>query len=162
MSLREGLANLARDTRSLAGGRAHRRTGARQYTNDSLIVALHAVATELQRTPGVAAYRARRSVRPTLPDAGTIVKRFGTWSNAVRAAGLEPNAKALSPHFGARAITDQEIVTALWRAASIVGHAPTIEQYTAHVGSPSTGTISNRFGSWNLALEAAFPTSVGH
>lgn len=55
-----------------------------RYSREDMIRELKLAAEELGRTPSVDDFKSRR------PTYSTYMSRFGTWSNAIRAAGLDP------------------------------------------------------------------------
>ena len=84
------------------------------------------------------------------PALTTVKYRFGSWNEAVEAAGFEP----------------RPFLTEEWRwsDAEILRHIqrlgdgdtpPTQEQFADDEAAPSPGTARNHFGSWNGAVEAA-------
>ncbi|MGA2930426.1 MAG: hypothetical protein ABSG43_31480, partial [Solirubrobacteraceae bacterium] len=146
-------------TPEVGGRRIHRGGAATAYSDEELLAPLRCLGAQLGKAPGVERYRALRRQQGGLPDAGTILKRFGTWSEAVQAAGFTPNNRPASPRMGARVITDEEIRRELWRVASIVGHAPSYAEYAALARRPSPGAIRLRCGGWTAALKAHFSSN---
>ncbi len=57
------------------------------YTDDLLLGVLRSLAAELGKTPTARELAARRDL-PALP---TYLSHFGSWSAALKMAGLEPN-----------------------------------------------------------------------
>lgn len=49
----------------------------------------------------------------------------------------------------------QDCIDALQEASDILRHSPTIDEYRSLDISPGTGTIVDRFGSWNNAKDDA-------
>jgi hypothetical protein len=143
-------------TPEVGGRRIHRGGVAIAYSDEELLAPLRCLGTQLGKAPGVERYRSFRREHGGVPDAGTILKRFGTWSAAVQAAGFTPNDRPASARMGARVISDEEIRCELWRVASIVGHAPSYSEYAALARRPSPGAIRLRHGGWTAALKAHF------
>ena len=81
---------------------------------------------------------------PTLqefPGGATIEQRFGSWNEALRAAGLPVNKPNKIP--------DEVLLDRLRAFYQEHGRSPT------YVEIPGATTILNRFGGWNQALRAA-------
>lgn len=73
-----------------------------------------------------------------------VQARFGSWPNALRAAGLRPHR---------RAWTREEIVAALRAWAGEHGRAPHHDEWQAGDREhPPASTVANLFGSWSAAL----------
>jgi hypothetical protein len=75
------------------------------------------------------------------PGGPTYEYRFGSWNAALRAAGLPIN----KPGF----VSNEEMIAALQNFYHKCGRSPTLDEF------PKAGTIEQRFGSWNKALESA-------
>jgi hypothetical protein len=76
-----------------------------------------------------------------------VIRRFGSWNAALRAAGFDrPRPSAVS---------DAEILAALRAYHREHGISPMRSASGRRARSPSSRTIEHRFGSWNLALAAA-------
>ncbi|OYR42869.1 homing endonuclease associated repeat-containing protein [Halorubrum sp. Hd13] len=78
----------------------------------------------------------------------TYRRRFGSWTNALAEAGVEP-ADART----AEEISDEELLAALDKLATARGVTPSFEEMERD-GPYSPRTYVNRFGSWTAALEA--------
>jgi sulfur relay (sulfurtransferase) DsrC/TusE family protein len=81
---------------------------------------------------------------PTFRDmrgATTFEKRFGSWNTALEAADLPINKKSY--------VTDEEMIQALREFYEQNRRTPTLAEF------PARGTIEQRFGTWNKALQAA-------
>lgn len=79
----------------------------------------------------------------------TYRRRFGSWTNALAEAGVEPaDARTVEE------ISDEELLAALDELATARGVTPTFEEMERD-GPYSPRTYINRFGSWTAALEAA-------
>lgn len=77
----------------------------------------------------------------------TYQKRFGSWNNALDAAGLNQN-QFDSP------ISEGELIVALQKLADNMDSPPTYDQMQAE-GEYGARTYVRHFGSWNEALEHA-------
>jgi hypothetical protein len=75
-------------------------------------------------------------------------KKFGTWTEAREAAGLEGGPTKNTY------VNETEVVRELRRVANKLGESPSQPQYNEH-GQYSHQIAYERFGSWNAALEAA-------
>jgi len=59
------------------------------YSEDDLVRHMKELAEELGRVPT----QVEMDIEPGRPAQSTYIRRFGRWSDAHRAAGLEPNPK---------------------------------------------------------------------
>jgi hypothetical protein len=84
--------------------------------------------------------------------ASIYFQRFESWNAAVREAGFSPNEQIMDPED--QQIPASELLEELGRVADIVGEQPTIEDMLEH-GKYSAKPYTNRFGSWNKAIELA-------
>jgi len=78
----------------------------------------------------------------------TYRERFGSWSDALEAVELDPEASYSKTH------SDETLLADLKAFADDLGYTPTSREMEAD-GPYSATTYSRRFGSWNAALEAA-------
>lgn len=128
------------------------RRGHRRYTDADLIAALRTVASDGLLSGST--YQRSASSRG-LPTRVTIVNRFGTWTRALAAAGLNPTPMEGPP--GQRQYPDADILGAV-RAAAADG-ATTFDGYMLWAqqreGRPSGSTVRLRFGTWSAAQRAA-------
>lgn len=135
------------------------RGNAQTFTDEEAIAAIQEAARmNGSSSLGYVRYD-RLAVEHGWPRAQIVMIRFGTWGEAVTAAGLTPN-KSVS-WLGKRSYTDADIQTALHRVATQVGHPPTYDEYRTHAGAkePSCGTIRRRFrNSWMIVIETFFPS----
>ncbi|KXA92048.1 hypothetical protein AKJ64_04155 [candidate division MSBL1 archaeon SCGC-AAA259E17] len=96
----------------------------------------------LGKNPGLSADEWRESgMKPSL---GTICRRFGSWNEARRKAGLDVTEK------DAEKYSEEEILDALRDHPNL-----TMEEWKEKGLEPSWQTIAYRFGSWNEARKAA-------
>jgi len=121
------------------------RTDSAHHTDADLLDALRGLADELGRPPAVQELLAR----PDLPTPGAYVHRFGDWSNALEAAGLDASYRRPP------AYTDADLLDALRGLAAELDRTPTGRELLARRDLPSPSICQIRFGSWNKALEAA-------
>lgn len=73
--------------------------------------------------------------------------RFGSWNEALEAAGFEPRANG-------NRIPEDDLLLGLQNLHRELGHVPKTTDMNEK-GSYSPGTYVNRFGSWGAALDAA-------
>jgi hypothetical protein len=90
---------------------------------------------------------------PEHPTAATIREHFGTWQDALNAAGLEPTRR---PARRSKPWLDEDILQALRDWTSEHGHPPIAHNWVrARPTTPSVGTVLNHYGTWAKALTAA-------
>jgi DNA-binding CsgD family transcriptional regulator/ribosome-associated toxin RatA of RatAB toxin-antitoxin module len=132
-----------------------------QYSHGDLIAAIVRVSEELGRVPSSGAYQ-REARRIGLPSLPTVANRFGSWSAAVRAAGMTPVA-------GRGEYIRRWSADACWRAlrrlSAELGSPPTAQQYELLAASnddlPSLATVRNRLGRWSTIV-ARLHAEPGH
>jgi len=103
--------------------------------------------TEIRRLSdesGEGPTRAKMDTQGRFP-ASLIARRFGTWNDAIREAGLEP-AKRTS-------ISNDELEYEFHRLRSSLGHVPSGVEME-ELGAFSKGVYNRRFGSWNEAVKS--------
>lgn len=83
------------------------------------------------------------------PKVATIIKYFGSWNEAIKQAGLQPNASNIELY------TDEDILNALRDFYLRNGHYISTTLYQESGTRPGLPVIQKRFGSWNNALSAA-------
>jgi len=113
-----------------------------RYSEAELLDRLRGFADELGATPSKAQMRERGPHAPS-----TYASRFGSWSDALEAAGFEPQTSATG-------ISEDELLGDLRRVAGRLDRRPTSEEYDEH-GRYSDSTYFRRFDSWADALERA-------
>jgi hypothetical protein len=111
------------------------------YTDTELLDALHEFADEHGHPPTVS----EANDTDEFPGADTFVRRFGTWNNALDAAGFEPRLRRRS---------NEELLTELREFAN-GGEYPTHTAVGDCEDMASPTTYKRRFGSWSDALDAA-------
>jgi hypothetical protein len=92
------------------------------------------------------------------PGKQTAILRFGSWRDALQAAGLAYNKS--SGIRGKRLFEREQCIDAVLEVARSVGRLPTHAQYDAYARKmggalPSSSTIRHRLGGWTDALRAA-------
>ena len=117
-----------------------------QYTDQQIIQCIQDLANIIKHSPSIGEYRKYK--HKTLSSTG-ICKRFGSWNNALKAAGLQENLSNLY-------VPNVELLKDLCICAKYLNKIP---QYKEYLNYPyriySTSTIISHFGTWNKALEAA-------
>ena len=83
-------------------------------------------------------------------NSSTVERRFGTWGQALEAAGLIPN-----PSFVNQRISDEEYLQEIIRLTVELGKKPTTLQLTA-IGRFTAKPYQQRWGSWDGACQAAY------
>jgi len=111
-----------------------------------LVRDLRRVANDLSHAPTLAEYRNSGEF-----SAKTYCRRFGSWPDALNAAGIDPHAKQVR---ASKRTARAELVRDIRRVANDLGHAPTVREYQCRGGSTGR-TVRRRFESWPDALAAA-------
>lgn len=123
-----------------AGYAPHRQ----EWEPDDMIGALRRFADEHGRPP---TQEELASPPPGVPRAHHLIYEWGSFNQAVEAAGLTPGRRRWSP---------EQIVAAMRSFAERHGRPPRSTDWkTSTVEHPWAGTVTDRFGSWPAALEAA-------
>ncbi len=76
----------------------------------------------------------------------TIQRRFGSWTKALKLAGLQPSRSKIG-------ITDEELFENIKLLWTNLGRQPRYAEVKAPSSQFSAGTYENRFGSWTKALQ---------
>jgi Homing endonuclease associated repeat/Sigma-70, region 4 len=143
--------------------RALRRTSApKQYSDQELLGFLREAGAAREGLLTIAFYKAFAHGRHTAdgrswPTHQTHSKRFGSWRNALHAAGMQANEQRAGRDVVFAADRCLQAINAVHQQ---LGKTPTAQQYARHArdsaGSlPSLSTIRNRYDSWLAALHAA-------
>jgi hypothetical protein len=112
------------------------------YSNHELIEELQRVADKLGNSPSIDKFREHGTISVT-----TYYNRFGSWNEAIVAAGYTPNAPR-------KKVSKEDLIEELHRVAEKLNGKPTVEKMNNH-GKYWVSTYRNRFASWNDALSAA-------
>jgi hypothetical protein len=92
------------------------------------------------------------------PKSQTYVLRFGSWADALKAAGVQANP---TPPWGGKRIDREECVAAVCSVMHDLGRIPTRGDYLIYAqqhsdrSMPSLATIKKRSGTWPATLLAA-------
>lgn len=78
--------------------------------------------------------------------ASTIQRRFASWFEALKAAGLKPSRSRIG-------ISDDELFQNLRAVWVALGRQPSYGEIKSPLSQFSAGTYENRFGSWSRALD---------
>lgn len=79
-------------------------------------------------------------------DRTTVLRRFGSWGNALKKAGLEPTGFE-------KDISNEDLLIEIERLWVKIGRQPTTTDIKNGLSIYSLNTFSRRFGSWRKALE---------
>ncbi|MFQ6009650.1 MAG: homing endonuclease associated repeat-containing protein [Candidatus Aenigmatarchaeota archaeon] len=118
----------------------------KDYTDEELLELLKDKAEELGRTPTIEEVIKDDS----MPYPGVYYKRFGSWKNAVKEAGLEPYMRVYKKKY-----TDQELLDFLRKKAEELGRTPLKGELNTDKSIPNQYLYRKRFGSWEIALKKA-------
>lgn len=90
------------------------------------------------------------------PSVDTVMRIFGSWNAAIRAAGFRPRKRGESRGRRPRRWHDQAIVDAIQFWHDTHGRVPTKSDWgRATTSHPSPNTVVRVFGSWNAAIRSA-------
>ncbi|QLH81254.1 homing endonuclease associated repeat-containing protein [Halosimplex pelagicum] len=112
------------------------------YSDTDLLSEIERLADELGHPPSLTEVREHGQYSVT-----TYYDRFGSWQDAVEAAGYDPQAPTTE-------IPESELLAELRELAEEFGEPPSAAQMDAD-GEYWASTYRDRFGSWNEAIEAA-------
>lgn len=85
---------------------------------------------------------------PETASVTTVRRYFGSYNQAVREAGYEPNPPEQ------KGLADEDVLEQI-KNESEDGVAPTSKEFRSKSDTVSIDTVIDRFGSWNAAVEAA-------
>ena len=129
-------------------------TNRKTFSDDDLLDLLRWYAVEYGCNPSISKVNACES----MPSATTFVKHFGSWSNALKLAGLEYDRSRTS---GWQKYTDGEMLSLLREFADRLSYPPRVIDLMYEEDMPCSSTYINRFGSWGRALRLAGISTVG-
>lgn len=114
----------------------------RNISDDDLLSDLRrVVSVDLQQRVKQRTYKDHRKYGVT-----TIIRRFGSWNAAVKAAGLTTTVE--------RKISDEKLFSALYSLWVALGRQPSYSAVQKPACRFHATTYERRFGSWRHALEA--------
>lgn len=120
----------------------------RDMPDAQLIEDLQRIATELGKSPTKDEYTTAGQFNAT-----TLIRRFGSWREALEAAGLSHTPK-IKVVLANRNTPDEALLVDLRRVAVDLDKSPTMAEYN-RAGEYNASTLVRRFGNWFKALEAA-------
>ncbi len=121
----------------------------RNITVEQAIEDLQYAAAKSERSP--LRKNDYRALGKYSPD--TICKKFGSWNNALEAAGLPLSRSQSKPRY--KGVTRDELLIDLRRVAGEIGQKTVTSTDYSAVGLYNRESFRREFGSWNKALEAA-------
>lgn len=113
-----------------------------RYSNTELLAEIHRLAEKRGHPPTLNEVRDDGAYAAT-----TYYNRFGSWQNALQAAGYDPREPETK-------IPEDELLEEIQRLEAERGEQPSAAQMDEH-GEYWASTYRERFGSWNDAIEAA-------
>lgn len=130
-----------------------RRSIPARYQREQLLELLREAA-DGQPALSVTRYSAWRERSGRGPTPAVFHQRFGSWRQAVQAAGLQCGSRP--ERFGRPRYSEEQVREALTRITAQLGHPPSSSEYERHCqpGEPVMGTLRVRYGGWTAALEA--------
>lgn len=130
--------------KALAAAGLETRSAKKRYSHDTLVQQLQSKARELGRTPTIQEVAAD----PLLASPPTFRDTFGSYTNALKAAGLK---RVVEMKF----YTRQQLLAELQAKAADLGRAPTVKEVNADEEMAGINSYFNHFGSYKAALKAA-------
>jgi hypothetical protein len=122
-----------------------------RYSQQWLIEKLQEMAARLGRSPT----QVEATADPDIPSHTTYVKRFGSWTKALRAAGLP-----VDPH--SVGYDRETLLEMLRELVAELGRVP-VSRELPGLGLPNHVTYAKHFGSWAAALaEIGLEPKVGN
>jgi len=115
------------------------------YSDAELLRLLREFADENQATPTFDEWTHSKN-----PSPGTYSRRFGSWAEGLRAAGLEPHQEQSQPTTYSR----EELLDHIQDLHEELGREPS-QADLADSDGPSRAPYMDRFGSWSRAKELA-------
>jgi hypothetical protein len=117
-----------------------------KVSGEELLEDLRELADELREPP-----RFKEMVEHGDHRARTYTKRYGSWAEALEAAGLDPEDRS----GGTQQVSTDQLLADLHRLHEELGRVPTATDVVEE-GTHGIATYQRRFGSWSEAVEAAF------
>lgn len=116
------------------------------YARSELIDILKSIS---EKKGGAAPSRSDLKNATHAPSINAFIKEFGSWTNALRAAGFVP------PTRYSNSYTDDELIEILQNKAKSLGRVPGIRDMNADSNVPSAPTYEQHFGSYGNAVKIA-------
>jgi hypothetical protein len=122
----------------------------KKYTSVEIINALRVAGSKINGPVTILAYE----MLNCYPSASTIRNHFGSWSEALKKAGIYENYRVYTPK--RHKFSDEFLLQHLQNIFDQLGKSDLRAVAYAEVcSSPAFSTYAKRFGSWNRALELA-------
>ncbi len=129
-----------------------------KFTNDEIETALRKAAEGKKGPLAREAYQVYYEQNDGVPHSYTVIRRYGKWNAALKAAGLP-----VSKRTEYKSTHDKgSCVRAIIAARDILGHLPSTGEYAQVWGSdlkfdghPSASTIRSKYGKWRTAITEA-------
>jgi len=115
----------------------------RKYTKEQLIFYLKKLAKELKKTPTIKNINKKKKY----PSSSTYTKRFGSWNNSLKKAGLKINSR--------KKYDKTELIENINLLRKELGRIPKSSDLKSKKWTASYSTYKNHFGNWKKALKAA-------
>jgi hypothetical protein len=120
------------------------------YTKEILLAEIHRFVTEHKRQPSIKDMDSFDGY----PGKRHFEKSFGSWNNAIKAAGLKEHVSSYS---------DEELKDRFMNFVRLNGRPPKLHEFNNNPDYPSFWCFQNRYGSWNKTLITyGFDVSVGN
>ncbi len=120
-----------------------------KYTKEQLIFYLKKLAAALKKTPTIRDI----SKKPGYPSSGTYMKRFGSWNDSLKLAGLKINAR--------KKYDKKELLENIRLLAKELGRMPKPKDIKGKEWAASYATYRKYFGSWKESIKQAGITKAG-
>ena len=111
------------------------------YTEEQIITIIQNFAKEIGKTPSLQDYRKNK----IKPSTATIFKVFGSWNNALIAAGFDSHVYE----------SKEKLLSYLVEYYNTYGETPSTRKFDNIEGYPNSVTYKRNFGTWNIALGLA-------
>ena len=119
----------------------------KESTKEEIIAEIQRIAKLIKHSPNSREYN---EYNQNTSCASAIEKRFGSWNNAILAAGLIPTRQCN------QAFTKKEILDSIKAVVNDLNRIPLEKEYAKHPFGVCSNTVLRRnFDSWNKALIAA-------
>ncbi|MBT3720088.1 hypothetical protein HN789_05095 [archaeon] len=115
----------------------------KKYTKEQLIFYLKKYSKELKKTPTIKDINKNKKV----PSSSTYMKRFGSWNNSLKKAGLKINI--------VKKFEKKELTENLKQLKKELGRIPKLSDLKERKWIASSSTYVKYFGSFKKALKAA-------
>jgi hypothetical protein len=114
-----------------------------RYTKEQLIFFLKKLASEKKKSPTIKDVNCNKK----LPSSGTYFRRFGSWNNSLREAGLKVNVR--------KQYSKQELIDNLKHLYNELARTPKSADLKSRDWIASYTTYKKYFSTWRNALREA-------